>query len=290
MVSTKISVPKPISVVIFDVTGITSDLLQRAFVEHPEFMVVGCPKSIEEALRLAIEKQPDAIIISAFESKGSLIAIELLDGLTLIGSTARAVILSASLTDREVIAYFRAQARGLLSGGSADFASLCKCVTCVHSGQIWANSEQLLCLVQSLAQPKACRIMDAKGIPILTEREHEVLHFLAEGMTNRDIASLLKLSEHTVKNHVFHIFDKLGVSSRMEAVVYSFNHLEAPVRSARRPLAAVKISARLAIGLIALMSSLSCPIRSTFPPRPTFVRYRSCLSSFRSKSEGLNTV
>ena len=252
MASPKTSVSQPISIVIFDVTGITSDLLQRAFWERPEFIVVGCPKSIEEALRLAVEKQPDAIIISAFENKGSLIAIELLDGLALIGSNTRAVILSASLTDREVIAYFRAQARGLLSGSSADFASLCKCVTCVHSGQIWANSEQLLCLVQSLAQPTACRIMDAKGIPILTTREHEVLHLLAEGMTNRDVALLLKLSEHTVKNHVFHIFDKLGVSSRMEAVVYSFNHMEAAEGSARRARPAVRISSRLGNGGIAV--------------------------------------
>ena len=252
MASPMSSLRQPISIVIFDVTGITSDLLQRAFFELPEFVVVGCPKTVEETLRIAVEKQPDAVIIIAFENKGSLIAIELLDGLTLIGSTARAVILSASLTDREVIAYFRAQARGLLSGSSADFASLCKCVTCVHSGQIWANSEQLLCLVRSLAQPKACRIMDAKGIPILTVREHEVLRLLAEGMTNRDIALLLKLSEHTVKNHVFHIFDKLGVSSRMEAVVYSFNHMEAPERFPRGVRSAVKMSSHFGDDAIAV--------------------------------------
>ena len=252
MASPMSSLRQPISIVIFDVTGITSDLLQRAFLELPEFVVVGCPKTVEETLRIAVEKQPDAVIIIAFENKGSLIAIELLDGLTLIGSTARAVILSASLTDREVIAYFRAQARGLLSGSSADFASLCKCVSCVHSGQIWANSEQLLCLVQSLAQPKAGRIMDSKGIPILTAREHEVLRLLAEGMTNRDIALLLKLSEHTVKNHVFHIFDKLGVSSRMEAVVYSFNHMEAPERFPRGVRSAVKMSSHFGDDAIAV--------------------------------------
>ena len=123
-----------------------------------------------------------------------------------------------------MIRYFWAQARGVLSGPSVDFASLCKCVTCIHSGQIWANSQQLVCLIQSLAQPKTCRIMDAKGLPILTAREEDILHLLAEGLSNRDIATTLKLSEHTIKNHLFHIFDKLGVSSRMEAVVYSFNH------------------------------------------------------------------
>ena len=233
MASPRSSVPQPISIVIFDVTGITSDLLQRAFWERPEFMVIGCPKSIEEALRLAVEKQPDAIIISAFENKGSLIAIELLDGLALIGSTARAVILSASLTDREVIAYFRAQARGLLSGSSADFASLCKCVTCVHSGQIWANSEQLLCLVQSLAQPTAGRIMDAKGTtdPYCTGRGRP--SFTGRRADESRYRTASQAERTYDKNHLFHIFDKLGVSSRMEAVVYSFNHMEAPERSAR---------------------------------------------------------
>jgi len=252
MASTNVSVAHPISIVIFDATGITSDLLQRAFCERSEYRVVGCPKSIEEALRLAVEKLPDAVIISAFEKSGSLNAVELLDGLALIGSSARAVILSANLTDDDVIAYFRAQARGVLSGSSADFASLCKCVTCVHSGQIWANSQQLRCLIQSLAQPKTCRITDAIGLPILTLREEEILRFLAEGLSNRDIATTLNLSEHTVKNHLFHIFDKLGVSSRMEAVVYSFNHGEAPKRPAKRICSAEKISSRRANDAIAV--------------------------------------
>jgi DNA-binding NarL/FixJ family response regulator len=253
MSSTNIFMPQPISIVIFDATGITSDLLQRAFCERPEYRVVGCPKSIEEALRLVVKKRPDTIIISAFERSGSLNAIELLDGLSLIGSAAHAVILSANLTNDETVAYFRAQARGVLSGSSADFAALCKCVTCVHSGQIWANSAQLVCLIQSLSQPKTCRIVNAKGMPILTAREEDILHFLTEGLSNRDIATTLKLSEHTIKNHLFHVFDKLGVSSRMEAVVYSFNHVEVPTkRAAERARSAVKISSRLGNGAIAV--------------------------------------
>ena len=63
---------------------------------------------------------------------------------------------------------------------------------------------------------------------------------------------MLKLSEHTVKNHVFHIFDKLGVSSRMEAVVYSFNHMEAPERFPRGVRSAVKISSHFGDDAIAV--------------------------------------
>jgi len=218
--------PSRISIVLFDATGITSDLLSRAFAKEPGYEVVGCPKSIEETLLLAAEKHPDTIIISAFELSGASTAIELLEGLSAIGSTAHAIVLSPNLSDDEAVVYFRAQAHGVLSGTNTDFVALCKCVTCVHSGQIWANSNQLVCLIQSLSQSKHLRIVNAKGLPILSAREEQVLRLLAEGMSNRDMAATLKLSEHTVRNHLFHIFDKLGVSSRTEAVLYAFNRLE----------------------------------------------------------------
>ena len=65
----------------------------------------------------------------------------------------------------------------------------------------------------------------------LTKREEDVVRLLAEGLQNRDIAKELKLSEHTIKNYLFHIFDKLGVSSRVELVLYA-------VSSTKRPPAA----------------------------------------------------
>ena len=229
------SVQSSLPIVIFDVAGITSDLLKRAFSKQPEYEIVGCAKRIEEAVRLVIEKKPDTIIISAFERSGFDTAIELLDELYLIGSVAHPIVLSMNLTNDEAIAYFRAQAHGVLSGSNTDFATLCKCIACVHSGQIWANSEQLVCLIKSLSQSKKLTIVNAKGLPILSSREEEVLHLLAEGLSNHDLAATLKLSEHTVRNHLFHIFDKLGVSSRMEAVLYTFNHAKNSAQSKKPP-------------------------------------------------------
>jgi DNA-binding CsgD family transcriptional regulator len=94
--------------------------------------------------------------------------------------------------------------------------------------------------------------LNAKGLAILTAREEDILHLLAEGLSNRDIATTLKLSEHTIKNHLFHVFDKLGVSSRMEAVVYSFNHVEVPKRAAKRACSAEEVPLRRATGAIAI--------------------------------------
>ncbi|HZU09591.1 MAG TPA: response regulator transcription factor [Pseudacidobacterium sp.] len=137
--------------------------------------------------------------------------------------SSRSIVLSSNLTKEHVIGFFRAQARGVLASDLTDFATLCKCITCVHKGQIWANSEQLGYLIESLSGSKALRIVDSRGEAILSAREEEVLHLLAEGLTNREMAASLHLSEHTIKNHLFHIFDKLGVSSRTEAILYAMS-------------------------------------------------------------------
>jgi len=110
---------------------------------------------------------------------------------------------------------FRAGARGIFSR-QGSIESLCKCVRSVHEGQIWANSQQMSLAVEALASSPTVRAVDAKGLDLLSKRELEVVRSLAEGLTNREIAERLGLSQHTIKNYLFRVFDKLGVSSRVE--------------------------------------------------------------------------
>jgi DNA-binding CsgD family transcriptional regulator len=65
------------------------------------------------------------------------------------------------------------------------------------------------------------RVVDPSGIRLLTKREEDVVRLLGDGLQNREIARELNLSEHTVKNYLFHVFDKLGVSSRVELILYA---------------------------------------------------------------------
>ena len=135
--------------------------------------------------------------------------------------TVRQIVFSQQIGDDEVVSYFRAGARGLISSATTGLALLVKSVRCVSMGQIWANSEQLDLLVRSLSVPRSLPITNQLGDAILSKREEQVLHLLADGLSNRELAKELSLSEHTVKNHLFRIFDKLGVSSRIEAVLYA---------------------------------------------------------------------
>ena len=225
--------PKTISIVIIDPTAITSDLFRQTLSTYPGYEILACPRNLDEALKIVERAQPDIAIINGSETRGPFTALTVLEELSRLDCGVRSIVLSSAATREDVVAYFRAQARGILSAELTDFTALCKCINCVHAGQIWANSEQLVYLIESLAGSKPLRIVNVRGEAILSMREEEVLHLLADGLSNRELAATLQLSEHTIKNHLFHIFDKLGVSSRTEAVLYAMNHQENRRRNAK---------------------------------------------------------
>src|SRR5439155_2835648 len=114
-----------------------------------------------------------------------------------------------------------------------------KCILCVHQGQVWASSDELLYLLAAVAQPVPMRFTSVTGNSLLSARELDVVRCVAEGLSNREIASRLTLREHTVKNYLFRIFDKLGVSSRVEVVLYALAgggaaHKPGPVAAPKR--------------------------------------------------------
>lgn len=119
---------------------------------------------------------------------------------------------------------FRAGVRGIFSR-SDSYKALPKCVVKVHNGQVWASQAQISVLVEAIGQPFPLSLVDAKGTTLLSRREEHVVHWVAEGLTNREIADRMELSEHTVKNYLFRVFDKLGVSSRAELVLYAVSRL-----------------------------------------------------------------
>jgi DNA-binding NarL/FixJ family response regulator len=94
----------------------------------------------------------------------------------------------------------------------------------VHNGEVWASTQQLNYLLDSFCQVAGLRVVSACGEKLLTSREEQVVALVADGLSNRDVASELGLSEHTVKKYLFRIFEKLGISNRVELVLYAMHN------------------------------------------------------------------
>ena len=208
-----------VSIVIADPMAITSELLTAALSKRNDFTIVGCAKSMEELVGMLSGRGADIVLIKSSSKGGMFTPLTILSTVFRVSPLTRSIVLSADLTREDVVSYFHAQARGILPADITDFETLCKCIYSVHRGQIWASSEQLNFLIESLSGPKPLQIVDANGDMVLSVREQEVLNLLAEGRSNRAMAEALNLSEHTIKNHLFHIFYKLGVSNRAEAIL-----------------------------------------------------------------------
>lgn len=157
----------------------------------------------------------DVLLISSNLDEQPGRGFEVLRGLRASHADLRAVVLLDSSRGETLLEAFRAGARGVFNkNDSVDILN--KCLHKVYEGQIWANSQQIATLVQALASSHNIHAVDAQGLNLLSKREMEVVEGVAQGLSNREIAERLLLSQHTIKNCLFRIFDKLGVSNRIE--------------------------------------------------------------------------
>jgi DNA-binding NarL/FixJ family response regulator len=138
-----------------------------------------------------------------------------------------ACVLLAAREDRGlVVNALRAGAKGIFLFTRDPFRMLCKCISCVSRGEIWINNDQLHHVLEALSEVPALRVVNVNGRSLLTPREEQVVALVADGLSNREVAAELGLSEHTIKKYLLRIFDKVGISSRVELVLYAIAHGE----------------------------------------------------------------
>jgi DNA-binding NarL/FixJ family response regulator len=150
--------------------------------------------------------------------------IEVLRGLQSSYPNLRLILVLDSYDRSLVVSAMRAGARGLFCRASQPFRALCRCITVVHQGQFWANTEQIGYVVEALTLNYSPRVVNAKGVGVLTPREEQVVNLVVEGISNREMAQQLDIKENTVKKALQRIYDKLGVSNRVELVLYVLTH------------------------------------------------------------------
>jgi DNA-binding NarL/FixJ family response regulator len=134
-----------------------------------------------------------------------------------------AVMLLHSPERTPVVDAFRCGARGVISRDDS-FKELSKCIRNVHQGRIWITNQDLEIILETLTHIQPIQINKSDGTALLTPRERDTVRLVAEGMKNREIADALQVTEHTISNYLYRIFKKLGVSSRVELILYATSH------------------------------------------------------------------
>jgi DNA-binding NarL/FixJ family response regulator len=214
---------KTLRVLVVDSTMLTGGLIANALRRDRKLSVINATGSsiLDEASKLG----PDVILLSETLGGTPGKGFEVLTELRVAVPRARVVVLLDTPKREMVVEAFSKGARGVFCR-SDSFAMLARCVHRVQEGQFWIAGPQLEFLLEALMQAPATRIMDTRGENLLSKREQEVVRWLAEGNTNREIARKLNISANTVKNYLFQVFNKLGVSSRVEVVIYAASQKE----------------------------------------------------------------
>jgi DNA-binding NarL/FixJ family response regulator len=205
-----------------DSTRMNSQLLASALDRDKRFQVLDSPADAQSIISQVVKEKPAVVIISAELEGDARKGFEVAREIHAL-SPETGIVLLLDLSERShVVEAFRSGARGVFSRNDS-LKSLAKCIQCVSQGQVWANSKELRYILEALGEALPLRVIDARGAELLSRREQEVVRCVAEGLSNREIAQRLGLTEHTVKNYLFRIFDKLGVSKRVEVVLYAYS-------------------------------------------------------------------
>lgn len=209
------SVQGKIRVLVLDGTQIHTQLLNEALRRDSHLEVIAAPATLNDLVDVAVKQRVEVVVISSNLEEEPLMGFELVRQLRAASPGILVAMLLDSCKRGFVLRAFHSGARGILSRQDS-VETLCKCIRSVRAGQIWANSQQMSYAVEALASLPLMRTADASGLSLLSKRETDVVRSLAEGLSNREIADRLGLSQHTIKNYLFRLYEKLGVSSRLE--------------------------------------------------------------------------
>jgi DNA-binding NarL/FixJ family response regulator len=200
-----------VRILIADEQAIVRYGLKRLIEEQRDLCVAGEAENGIEALDHTKRLRPDVLLLD--------IGLPKLNGLVGLQQIAHAhipvriILLMSALGDSEIGQSIAMGVRGIFLKSAAT-ELLTKCIRCVVDGEIWLDRGTLATLVSRQGHARFG----------LTRRETELVHEISEGSCNKVIAAKFTISEKTVKRHLVNIFDKLGVSSRLELAVFAMKH------------------------------------------------------------------
>jgi NarL family two-component system response regulator LiaR len=201
----------PIRLLIADDHAVVRQGLRMFLGADPDLEIIGEAQNGAEAYRLAIQLRPDVVLMD--------ILMPVMDGITATSAIRREdpeieiVALTSVLEDTSIVDAVRAGAIGYLLTDT-EAHELRRAIKAAAAGQVQLSPDVTARLMREVRTPEKSR-------EPLTEREMDVLRLLAQGKSNKEISLSLSIGEQTVKSHVSHILEKLGVPSRTQAALYA---------------------------------------------------------------------
>jgi len=202
-----------------DHTIFRDGLCQLLEAEH-DMTVVGEAKTGPEVLSLVQKVKPDILLLDL--KMQPMDGFEVLTRLQEDKLEIRPIVLTASEDERDYVEAVKRGARGIVLKAAAS-ERLLEGIRKVHRGEMWIDQRVAADVMKAMTEPRPALPQRGDKV-LLTAREQEIVTLVAQGFRNKEIADKLSISEQTVKNHLHNIFDKLGVSDRLELALYAIHH------------------------------------------------------------------
>jgi len=186
------------------------------------FQVVGEAEDGKMAGELVTETNPDILLLDLLMP--NLPGLQALRAITTAGAEVRTVLLCSAISAKQILEALQLGARGVVL--KKRVAELLEALDAVMKGQYWIESRSVSNVVQIVEQLGAANLQPAQPQSRfgLTARETEIVSFITQGYMNRDIAKSLSITEETVKRHLTNIFNKVGMSNRLELALFAIEH------------------------------------------------------------------
>src|SRR5271157_5205302 len=212
---------RPIRIVLADDHPVVRIGVRNMLTEEDGFQVVGEATDGDEAITLTLELQPDILLLDVLMPR--LPGIEAMRAIMNGSPTVKILLLTSTISTQQIIEALHIGARGIVLK-DALAGHLQTAIRTVYAGDYWIGGKRVVNLVSALHDLMVAAAVPPRKTYGLTPRELEVVGCIVEGCSNRDIAKQFTLSEETVKRHLSNIFDKTGVSTRLELALFAIAH------------------------------------------------------------------
>src|SRR6202521_554112 len=200
-----------IRILVADDHAIFRDGLRKLLEAADDVQIVGEASNGNECVKMLAKLKPDILLLDLRMPEKDGLGV--LEEVNFDSLGTRVIVLTAAEDDRDVVRAMRLGARAVVLKQSASDL-LVKSIHRVFGGEIWLDNRMTAEVMKAFS--KSADGTSRRDKPLLSEREKEIVQLVAQGYRNKEIGEKLFISEQTVKNHLHNIFDKLGVSDRVD--------------------------------------------------------------------------